>query len=176
MGRYLGQTLSAGAAAAGPVLDLQHDLRALGYLGGGLDGVFGAGTSQALRALSHDLLIPAASGAPVDITSYNRGRVPAITDELTPAFGDCLADMLADPAFAKVPSSADPRADNALALAALRSAPSDIAPTPFLLAIVQQESDSQHYRVPTGQDADNFVVVGLDRNMAYGPDCRAARP
>jgi hypothetical protein len=22
----------------------------------------------------------------------------------------------------------------------------------------------------------NFCVVGLDRNMAYGPDCRAARP
>ena len=35
---------------------LQYDLRQVGYLRRGIDGVFGDGTVRAIRALRHDLL------------------------------------------------------------------------------------------------------------------------
>ncbi len=168
MRAYLGLTMRAGGLnPKDAVLDLQHDLRALGYLRNGLDGAFGAGTRRALIALTDDLC---ANPATPLVAAHNHGRVPHPIDELTPALGDCIAELMDDAAFPKTPSSADPRTDNATAIAALRAAPSDRAPTPFLLAMVRQESDSQHYRVPTPKDADHFVVVGLDRGDKAYPD------
>ena len=37
-------------------------------------------------------------------------------------------------------------------------------PIPFLLAIMKQESNLKHFRVPSGRDEDNYIVVGLDTN------------
>jgi len=146
------------------VVAMQTDLRSLGYLGRGLDGVFGAGTARGVRALTLDLLQPV-HGAAVQVAAYNKGRVTAMTDSYTPAVAACVADMIADPAFPKLPRSANAAADNTAALADLRAAPSHIAPTPFLLAIVQQESGNQHYAL-----VDSFVTIGLDRNDPHFPD------
>jgi Putative peptidoglycan binding domain len=148
---------------------LQRDLRALGYLRAGIDGVFGRGTAAALRACRFDLLRNdgASRGgdgrAPVAVLSYNRGRVQDDSgDTLDRPLADCIAEMAADPQFPKLPASADPAGDNRranLAIAAMRSAQ---APRPFVQAIVQQESDERHFVVPQGEDEDNFVLVGLD--------------
>jgi hypothetical protein len=81
-----------------------------------------------------------------------------------------MADMLGDDAFAKLPNAADPAAANTQAIQAVRNAPSNIAPTPFLLAIVRQESDDQHFNVPPGGGLDSYVVLGLDRNDQNFPD------
>src|SRR5262249_1522559 len=43
-------------------------------------------------------------------------------------------------------------------------------PRPFLLAVLLQESGGRHFRTPTVDDADDFIVVGLDRNDAGRPD------
>ena len=40
---------------------------------------------------------------------------------------------------------------------------STVAPAPFIAAMVVQESGGRQFCVPTGDDEDNFVVVGLDR-------------
>ena len=43
-------------------------------------------------------------------------------------------------------------------------------PRPFLLAIFLQESGGLHFRVPSGDNADNFIVVGLDHGDHGRPD------
>jgi len=43
-------------------------------------------------------------------------------------------------------------------------------PMPFLLAVLAQESGLQHFRVPSGTDTDDFIVVGVDRNDEDRPD------
>src|SRR5205809_179796 len=77
---------------------LQADLRRLGYLRAGLDGVFGSGTEAAIRALQLDLRSGDGSGdAPVAIRDFNRGRVTAITGVLEEPLVACLEDLLGDP-------------------------------------------------------------------------------
>ena len=160
---------------------LQHDLRALGYLRAGIDGAFGAGTESALRALQYDLLHNRGESrggdgdAPVAIADFNRddeGRpaVTALTGIADQALAGCIERLLADERVTKLPAAADPQSENRRALAAVAAAESSIAPTPFLLAIFQQESGGRHYRVPTARDEDNFVVVGLDRGNRAAPD------
>jgi hypothetical protein len=156
---------------------LQRDLRALGYLRAGIDGVFGQGTAAALRACRYDLLHNdgASRGgdgrAPVAVLSYNRGRVhDTAGDALDPPLADCIAEMAADPAFPKLPSSADPAADNRRANEAIAAMRSALAPRPFVQAIAQQESDGRHFAVPHGADEDSFVVVGTDHARGAPPE------
>ena len=56
------------------------------------------------------------------------------------------------------------RRANRDAFAALQTLVGLRVPRPFLLAILLQESDGQHFRTPTEANADDFIVVGLDRN------------
>jgi peptidoglycan hydrolase-like protein with peptidoglycan-binding domain len=165
---YLNAGLAAGATNGAAVQALQRDLRALGYLRRGIDGGFGDGTKAAVRALQFDLQFNRGAGkdgsAPVAVADYNKGRVASITGAVDPGTAACIGDMLDDAAFPKLPSAAHPAAENAKALSAIAAAPSTKAPTPFLLAIIKQESAGQHYYVPTARDADNFVVTGLDRS------------
>jgi hypothetical protein len=42
-------------------------------------------------------------------------------------------------------------------------------PIPFLLTILQQESDFMHFRVPRRNDEDTFIVVGCDHNDRQVP-------
>jgi peptidoglycan hydrolase-like protein with peptidoglycan-binding domain len=172
-----GLTLSRAGAGKAPIVKaLQRDLRALGYLGHGIDGNFGAGTEQDLRSLQYDLLhnVGASTGgdgaAPVAVRSYNvdpatgNAAVRAVTGTLDQPTAGCIARMLADATFPKLPSAADPAAENARAMAAVAAISSANAPTPYIEAIVIQESSSRHFEVPAATDEDNFVSIGLDRN------------
>jgi peptidoglycan hydrolase-like protein with peptidoglycan-binding domain len=165
----------------GLIRALQRDLRALGYLRAGIDGVFGEGTTRAVRALQYDLLNDsgASSGgdgrAPLAIASFNVTAnnvkaVTAIDGIVSEAVADCLEAMLADARIPQLPRADDPAAANRAALAAIAAAPSTTAPTPYIVAMVQQESNGRHFNVPRGADEDDFVVVGFDRNDKGAPD------
>jgi peptidoglycan hydrolase-like protein with peptidoglycan-binding domain len=150
------------------VCDLQHDLRALGYLRRGIDGAFGSGTRRAVMALQNDLLKNDGRGrdgsAPVRVVDYNRGRVSAATGRVDQALVECISDILDDAAFPKLPFSKDPVGDNRKIAVRIAALPSTRVPTPYLVAILKQESGLMHFVVPRGGDQDDFVVVGTDTN------------
>ena len=152
------------------VQEFQQDLRALGYLAGPIDGVFGAGTTKAVAALTYDLLhndgVGSDGNAPVKMTDYNLGGLTGQADQ---ALAACMAAMLDDSAFTKLPSSNDPVGENQKALATVKALQSPTVPLPFLLAVMQQESGLHQYQVPTRDNIDNFITIGLDRNDANSP-------
>jgi hypothetical protein len=164
----------AADAAASLVRALQQDLRKLGYLRSGIDGQFGAGTEQAVRALQFDLLHAGQHGAdgdaPVALATFNGGRVTSVTGVLDEGLAACLEDILGDARVPTLPRSDDPTRANREAFAALQSLTGLRVPRPFLLAILLQESGGQHFRTPTATNADDFIVVGLDRNDEAQPD------
>jgi hypothetical protein len=149
---------------------LQTDLRALGYLRSGIDGDFGNRTADAVSALTWDLLHNAGAGAPVAIADFNRGRVATKTDRVDQPLAACIADLMTSAQVPKLPSSDRPDEENRAALAAVAASPSRVAPTPFMLAMVQQESSGRHFAVPNGGNTDAFIVVGLDRNDSGDSD------
>jgi len=157
------------------VRDLQRDLRALGYLKQGIDGVFGSGTKAAVSALQQDLLTNdgTSSGddgsAPVRVLDYNRGRVTGTTGQVDQALVECISDMLDDGNFPKLPSAADPAAQNAQVVSQIAAMPSQEVPVPFLMAIMKQESNLKHFREPGAGDSDSFIVTGLDTNDTTRP-------
>ena len=152
--------------------DLQRDLRILGYFAGPIDGVFGHGTATSVLALTYDLQHNDGSStsndgsAPVAVTSYSQGNLTGQADQ---TFAACIAAMLDDPNFPKMPSSADPVGDNQSALAAVKGMANLQVPLPFLLAILQQESGLHHYQAPARGNIDTFVTIGLDRNDQNNP-------
>ena len=162
---------------------LQRDLRALGYLRLGIDGAFGGGTEAAVRALQFDLQNNhgASRGddgpAPVAIADYNAPSlvgggqaVTAVTGVLDQELAACIARLLGDGAVVQVPSTDDPAMENSKAIQSIQAMQSTVAPTPFIVAMILQESGGEHFRVPRGNDEDNFVVVGLDRGNKDQPD------
>jgi len=157
------------------VRDLQRDLRALGSLKEGIDGVFGSGTEAAVSALQEDLLVndgtsQAGDGsAPVKPLDYNRSRVTQVTGQVDQALVECISDMLDDANFPKLPSVSDPAAQNAQVVSEIASTPSQEVPVPFLMAIMKQESGLWHFREPGAGDADTFIVTGLDTNDPTRP-------
>lgn len=156
------------------VQDLQRDLRRLGYLKAGVDGKFGPGTEAAVRALQVDLLSNDGRGsdgrAPVALRDFNRGRIAAVTGVCDEAFAACLDELINDPAVPQLPHSNDPERANREAVAAVLALTGLPVPVPFLLTVLQQESDLYHFRVPKGADEDDVIVVGLDHNDAANPD------
>jgi hypothetical protein len=167
---YQNAQLGAGAQNdPAMVRPLQADLRALGYLYRGIDGVFGSGTSLAVSRLQYDLLHNngASTGtdgnAPVAMTNY-AGAVTAVTGVVDQATANAIAALLAEPLFPKLPNSPTPEAANQAAIAGISAQPGQV-PVPFMLAIFQQESGCQHFAVPeTAGDTDSYVVIGLDTN------------
>jgi len=155
------------------ITDLQRDLRKLGYLATGIDGVFGVMTGNAVRALQHDLLHNSGRGsdgdAPVRLTDYNRGRVTSPDGLVDEKVAAAIEEMLEDERFAKVPESPDPVAANREVVRQVEEVPSGRVPMPFLAGILSQESGLRHYSEPTATNADSFVVVGLDRNAPGSP-------
>lgn len=177
-----GLVLAAGQSNdPGLVRTLQRDLRQLGYLASGIDGNFGRGTAAAVRALQYDLQHNSGSStradgaAPVAIADYNLGRVGTITGVLDQDLAQCLADLLADDNVTKLPAASDPAAENERARAAIAAAASTLAPTPYLVAIVRQESQGKHFAVPSQGDEDSYVVVGLDHGDKAAPDAVTSR-
>jgi hypothetical protein len=146
---------------------LQTDLRALGYLARGIDGIFGPHTGLAVRRLQHDLLhndgrSAANDGpAPVAMTDYNVGHITDETGVVDARLADCIEALVLDEAVPKLPRSGDGAAANAAALAAAAAAPSRLAPTPFVVAMARQESGARHFREPSGRDEDDFLRLSL---------------
>jgi hypothetical protein len=173
--RRAGLVLRRNAGGADPfVKALQADLRRLGYLRSGIDGQFGEGSERAVRALQYDLLNAIAHGqdgdAPVSVKAYNRGRVTNVTGMCDQGLVACIDEMLADHRMPTLPRSDDPGRANREAFAMLQTLVGLSVPRPYLLAILLQESSGQHFRTPTPANADDFIVVGLDRNDQSHPD------
>lgn len=173
-----GLILEQGGTAATPsqVSDLQRDLRALGYLRAVIDGVFGVGTEQAVKALQRDLLSNDGSStegdgpAPVRVLDYNRGRVRAVSGAVDQALVACLADILGDTNFPRLPSVPDPVEQNREIIGQIQALPSPRVPPPFLMAILMQESGLRHFHEPGAGDTDTFIVAGLDCNDEARPE------
>jgi hypothetical protein len=176
-----GLILSSNPGFSQQTLDLQRDLRSLGYANGPIDGHYGFGTVQAVQALQYDLQHNDGSSsggdgeAPVAIQNYNNGKINTLTGSLDQDLASCIVAMLSDPAYPKIPASGDPVADNASAVAAIKARTPSPVPIPFLIAILMQESGCCHYQVPHGANTDSFVTVGLDRNHPAAPAAITSR-
>src|SRR3954467_12401125 len=144
---YAVARLRAGAPENRPlVLELQRHLRKLGYFAAALDGRFGDATDRAVRGLQHDLMHNDGSSrgsdgrASIRLIDFNNGRVGVVDGIVDRGLASCIADMLEDPAYCKIPESANAAEDNRRIRAevvALRGLP---VPVPFLMAIFRQES------------------------------------
>jgi peptidoglycan hydrolase-like protein with peptidoglycan-binding domain len=158
-----GLVLQKGMTGSQEVRDLQEALRQLGYLRGGVDGNFGSGTETGVKALQFDLLSNAGKGndgnAPVAMTSYNKGRVAAVSGVCDQDTAGCLADILGDPGFIRLPVAADPVAANKQVVKQIATAKSTTVPMRFIAAILKQESDLKHY-----DERDKVITLGLDNN------------
>jgi peptidoglycan hydrolase-like protein with peptidoglycan-binding domain len=173
------QLSAATPADAALVRALQADLRALGYLKRGIDGVFGASTTLAVRRLQYDLLHNHGrstghdGSAPLKMTDF-AGGVTEVTGVVDSALASAIEALLNAAAFMKLPTHTDPAAANQAALAAVKAQAGKPAPIPFLLAIFQQESRCEHFAVAlSAADQDNYVTVGLD--TATTEDCVTSR-
>jgi hypothetical protein len=153
---------------------LQLDLRRLGYLRGGLDGRFGPETERAVRSCQYDLLFNDGRGsdgeAPVALREFNYGRIATVNGIVDERLAVCIEGMLDDPRVAQLPRSENSEEDNRRVFDALRTLETRDVPRPFLLAILMQESGLLHFRVPTPEDPDDFIVVGLARHDGAHPD------
>jgi putative peptidoglycan binding protein len=173
--RQPGLELRPRSGSADPLVKaLQEDLRSLGYLRAGIDGVFSDGTASAVRALQYDLLTAEQHGsdgdAPVALKTFNRGRVAGLTGIVDERLAACIENIVDDQRIPALPRAAEPERANRETLAQIRQLVGLPVPRPFLLAIFLQESGGLHYRVPSPGNDDNFIVVGLDRNDHGHPD------
>ena len=160
-----GLVLQKGMPKCNEVKDLQQALRELGYLRSGVDGNFGSGTEAGVKALQYDLLSNNGSGsdgaAPVKVTSYNKGRVISVTGVVDQNTAQCVADMLGDALFIRLPIATDPVAANQQVVQKILAATSTEVPVRFIAAILKQESDLKHYN-----EQDAVITTGLDTNNA----------
>ena len=96
-----GLVLSPSSVFSQQAQDLQRDLRALGYAKGPIDGLFGPGTQNAVKALQFDLINNDGSSnsgdgsAPVAVKDYNNGTVTALTGVMDQGLAASIAAMLA---------------------------------------------------------------------------------
>lgn len=142
-----GLVISRGHHDKTEVKALQYALRALGYLRRGIDGAFGRGTEAAVRALQIDLMKNTGQGsdgdAPVSVLNYNLGRVDEVTGNVDQGLARCIADMMADQNFPKIPASANPKKENKRIVEQLRTMDSTTVPMPYLIAILKTGGQSQ---------------------------------
>jgi hypothetical protein len=68
--------------------------------------------------------------APVRVLDYNRGRVTGTTGQVDQLLVECISDMLDDGNFPKLPSAADPAAQNAQVVSQIAAMPSHLPSPP----------------------------------------------
>jgi hypothetical protein len=145
----------------------------------GIDGNFGPQTELAVRGLQYDLLHNDGEGsdgsAAVKMVDFNSGRVSAVTGEVDQNLVQCISDMLDDSGVAQLPSTSDPRQENASIVAQIAAMTPSTVPIPFLMAILKQESNLKHFNEPEPGDDDTFITVGLDRNIENQPQIITSR-
>jgi peptidoglycan hydrolase-like protein with peptidoglycan-binding domain len=178
--RQSGLVLQQGSVASvQQIRDLQHDLRRLGYLKRGIDGVFGGQTKLAVQGLQHDLMHNGGSGgdgsAPVKLVDFNRNRVTSLIGAVDQDLVACISDLLDDGQVPRLPSAQDPRQENKKIVAQIAALSSTTIPIPFLMAILKQESNLQHFNEPGAGDEDTYITIGLDRNVASAPHVITSR-
>lgn len=163
------------------VQELQRDLRVLGYLYLGIDGIFGSGTARAVRALQYDLLhnqgvcvgtFGQPVKAPVAMTDFNRDPdggllVTAVTGKCDQKLAKALCAMLDNADVGRIPESPDPAATNRQAQSCILAMSGQKVPPAFALAIAMQESGGNHFR---DQADDHYLTIGLDHNDPDHPD------
>jgi len=144
------------------IRDLQRALRELGYLKA-VDSRFGSGTENGVKALQHDLLTNEGKGsdghAPVALTSYNKGRVTSVTGVVDQNTAQCIAEILDDAKFIRLPFADDPVSANKIVVQKIATTPSTIVPMRFIASMLKQESDLKHYN-----ESDATITLGLDHN------------
>jgi hypothetical protein len=154
----------------GEIRDLQRDLRALGYLGKGIDGKFGRQTEKAVKALQYDLMNNDGRSrgndgdAAVRVVDFNKGRIVGVTGAVDQKLAGCLADMLDHPDFPLLPKADHPKEENTRIVDLMKNMPSQTVPIPFIMAMLKQESNLRHYNEPRKNDEDTYIVTGLDTN------------
>jgi hypothetical protein len=162
-----------GAAIKQQIQDLQADLRSLGYLRNGIDGLFGPGTEKTVMGLQYDLLNNDGRGqdrsSHLKVKDYNKGRVIQVNGIVDQTLVGCISDMLHDNNYPRLPFAADPVAENNKIIKQIEAFSSQDVPIPFLLGILKQETGIKHYFEPGTGDKDNFIVVGLDTNNSKLP-------
>lgn len=166
------------------ILALQRDLRTLGYLYMGIDGLYGSATTMAVRALQYDLLHndgmcthgrPAR--APVAMTAFNRTeegafRVREVNGICDQPLAQALAALMEDPRVGHIPECPDPKSQNAAAEDCIAHMDGTKVPPAFALALARQESGGMHFRNCTG---DHFLTVGFEHQDPAHPERITAR-
>ena len=99
--------------------------------------------------------------APVPVVDYNQGRVVDVDGVVDQNLAQCIADMLDDEKYPRLPFAKDPEKENQKITTKLDTLKSTKIPIPFLKAIFKQESNLKHFYVPRGADEDNYIVVGM---------------
>jgi hypothetical protein len=118
---------------------------------------------------------PGDGSASVAVQNYNNGAVTGQTGILDQPLTACIASMLTDSSFPKVPNSTNPIGDNQAALAAVAAIFPPQVPVPFLMQTLSQESGQLHFHAPSTSNADNFVTIGLDQNNSSAPTAITSR-
>ena len=85
-----------GGATKQQIQNMQRDLRSLGYLRNGIDGIFGPGTEKTVMGLQYDLLHNdgASNGGDgashLKITRYNKGRITQVNGIVEQSLVGCI--------------------------------------------------------------------------------------
>lgn len=156
---------------------VQVDLRKIGYLHSGVDGVFRLDAKVTIRALQYNLinnqgLSSIENGdAPVTVVTVNIGTDGTLVQCVTGIFDqnvpNCFANMIADDREPKLAEGDDPVVANEQAVDAIVAHVDQSRPFIFDIAITHQESGGKLFAVPFGADLDHLATIGLDRNGQF---------
>jgi hypothetical protein len=72
--------------------------------------------------------------------------------------------MLDNPDFPLLPKADHPKEENSRIADLIKNLPSQAVPTPFIVAMLRQESNLKHYHEPSKNDEDTYIVIGVDTN------------
>ncbi len=98
------------------------------------------------------------------MANFNDRRIDDVSGVVDQPLAACIAEMLTDDRFPKLPDAENPREENQRAVDSIQKIENSEVPLPYLLGVLEQESNLRHFAVPGRKNHDSFVTVGLDRN------------